>query len=96
MSQHQKKGARANFNIRTEAAIALKDSNVRKTNRRAPRFSAHGPLVPLDVGFPVVGMFSDSNNGKTDLTSFPASKEIPYLYYIPQTGTTLGTRTLLA
>jgi hypothetical protein len=74
VSQNQKKGAGANFNIRTEVAIALKDSNVRKINRCAPRFSAHGPLVPLDVGFPGVGMFSDSNDGKTDLTRFVASE----------------------
>src|ERR1700738_3393119 len=88
VSQNQKKGAGANFNIRSEAAIELNDSNVRKINCRARCFSAHGPIAPVDLGFPVVGMFSDSNNGKTDLTSFPASNEIPYLYYIPQTGIT--------
>jgi hypothetical protein len=77
VSQDQKKGAGANFNIRTEAAIELKDSNVRKINCCALRFSAHGPLAPVEVGFPVVGMFSDSNNGKTDLTSFLTSERFP-------------------
>jgi hypothetical protein len=49
VSQSQKKGGGANFNIRSEAAIALKASDTRKRDRRALCFATHWPLESVDV-----------------------------------------------
>ena len=97
MSQSQKKVAGANFNVRSEAAIALNASDARKRACRAPRFATDWPLGIVDARFTVKDVFSDSlvqSNGQTVLTDVLTRSEDYVPYYIAQAAAMLGTGTV--